>query len=77
MLARAEEAEANLQNFQMMGGMADSQTNSISFNDSGSLLAQLTALQETSLDRDRRAQAREARLQQNIGILFIFICLYV
>lgn len=61
-MARAEEAESALQ------GCAGAESGEGGAGqDGGALLAQLAALQDSCLDRDRRAQARERQLQQVAG----------
>lgn len=72
-LARAEDAESALQlskNDIEMSSSSDGMS-----SDGGALLAQLAALQESSLERDRRFQTTERRLQQQAS-LFCFIRYY-
>lgn len=64
-MARAEEAESNLQlsKVEINNGALGGTTTEV-----GALLAQLATLQENSLEKDRRFQAKEKAFQQTAGI---------
>lgn len=71
-MARAEEAESALQlsKVDINNGVSGGTTAEV-----GALLAQLAALQENSLEKDRRFQIKEKGLQQAAGnyLLLLFI----